>query len=119
MDPAELKNMWEAIKTTKELFEKRKGAQDWQRNIVDGSRNLKTKCEWANYYSWLSNPSAFVPKEESQFLFEEEDNELWKNYKYPAGVYEKRYKNGNETVIHIVNEKWHPKQGQNEEKTKE
>ena len=115
MSPEETTNLWNDINKTKELFIKRNSSHDWQRNIVDGSKTLKTKTEWANFYAWLSNPNHFVVKqEETDFNFDEEDDELWKSYKYPEGIYEKRYKNGNETVIHIVNKNLYP--DQNDEK---
>ena len=116
MSPEELKNLWVAIHKTQELFKTRSGTSDWQRNIVDGSSSLKTKIEWSNFYAWLANPSQFIPKENEEDFKFEEDCELWKNYKYPEGVHEKIFKNGNETMIHIVNDKWYANDAEEDEK---
>ena len=48
-----------AISRTKELFHDRDTAEDWGRNIIEGSEGLETQRDWTLYYSFLNNPTEF------------------------------------------------------------
>ena len=48
-----------AMQKTAELFETRSRPEDWGRNIVEGSKGLKTDRDWTLYYSYLFNPETF------------------------------------------------------------
>ena len=43
---AEHQNLQAAIRETRDLFKRRATAADWARNLIEGSRRLKTKKEW-------------------------------------------------------------------------
>ena len=51
-----------AMARTAELFESRSRPEDWGRNIVEGSKGLKTDRDWTLYYSYLFNPETFDPE---------------------------------------------------------
>ena len=55
----ELKN---AIERTRKLFLTRDHAQDWGRNIIEGSVGLHSREDWTRYYSFLNNPNQFDPE---------------------------------------------------------
>ena len=48
-----------AMERTKKLFHERDTAEDWGRNIIEGSAGLKTEHDWTLYYSYLTNPNGF------------------------------------------------------------
>ena len=108
MNSDQTERLWTAINKTSELFKTRTSHDDWQRNIVDGCAGLESKMEWANYYTWLSAPKNFEQKKnESDFDFTEHDaQKVYDAFEYPEGVHEVYYKNGTETIIHVVNDKW-------------
>ena len=54
----------EAIQHTKQLFQKRTRSEDWGRNIIEGSSNIKSIKDWTKYYSFLTNPNHFDPENE-------------------------------------------------------
>ena len=101
----EVKNVLEAIEKTRELFIRRNSDLDWQRNLVEGSANLKSPMEFGNFYKWLACPEKFkMEKDRSKFEFgfSDQDKKMWEDYKYPDGMYEKVTMNGNQTQIHVT-----------------
>ena len=91
-----------SIRKTKELFKRRNTAEDWARNLLEGSRRLKTKNDWDTYYAFITDPLGF------------EDGDIVENMgtcnmqegiptDYPSFMKVVKTMNGNETMIHVVN----------------
>ena len=55
----ELKN---ALALTRKLFRERDHADDWGRNLIEGSAGIESMEDWTKYYSFLSNPEGFDPE---------------------------------------------------------
>ena len=103
MDANALQRFWKAEDKTKELFKTRRAAEDWGRNIIEGSEGLESKLEWGNYYSFLAKPNNFTIK--NSFIYADADEKI--EYEYPEHMKTVIHKNGSETFIHIKNEKYY------------
>ena len=51
-----------ALALTRKLFRERDHADDWGRNIIEGSAGIESMEDWTKYYSFLTNPEAFDPE---------------------------------------------------------
>ena len=111
MSPEDRILFQQAVQKTTELFKKRTTARDWSDNIIQGSSMLNTKNSWKHYYAWLGNPQNYNEEQTDQL-------EVVPTTEDDIGCYDKRltvskFKNGNETLIHIKNPSLHT---QNDEK---
>ena len=108
---AEHQNLQAAIRETRDLFKRRGTAGDWARNLIEGSRRLKTKKEWTKYYAYLANPEGFDPNREYAVV-KPEDMTI---EPYPEEQVVTEFKNGTETIVHVKNRV----RSQDDEKTRE
>ena len=83
-----------AIDATNLLFKERRRAEDWGRNIIEGSRGLTAVSDWTKYYSYLTNPAAFDPDQELEVM--DPNTPL---PKLQNGLREVVYKNGTDYTI--------------------
>jgi len=83
-----------ALEQTRELFRTRDRAEDWGRNILEGSKGLTTEGDWTKYYSYLTNPGAFNPDVDLETL---DPNEVIEDI--PAEFEEVTHMNGTEVLI--------------------
>ena len=83
-----------ALALTRKLFRERDHADDWGRNIIEGSAGLESMSDWTKYYSFLSNPEDFDPE---AVLAPMEDDVVIPPPPKEFDVVETR--NGNETYI--------------------
>ena len=90
-----------AIAQHKLLNKERTGTEWWSSNIVDSSRELTEKRDWALFYSYLANPQTFDPTILPVTL---DDLHVIPDQieKYPSELREERIQNGNVTHINIV-----------------
>ena len=89
----------QAIARTEKLFKTRGCAEDWSRNIIEGSAGLATQRDWLLYYSFLTNPGGFDPNAN---LVPAEDVVI----PAPDPRYKLvEYQNGGETTIHYKRRK--------------
>ena len=86
----------EAMKKTAGLFEARNRPEDWGRNIVEGSRGLKTQRDWTLYYSYLFNPETFNPDAVIETI-----NPTHEIEPLPEGLVMEQRKNGSEIIVNI------------------
>ena len=87
-----------AIDRLKILFKERDSAEWWSQNIIDASQDIKKKENWTKFYSYMHNPENFDPNIDLKTM---EDCEEEIDLSYPEGLEAIRYKNGNETTIHV------------------
>ena len=92
-----------AIAETKNLFRRRNSPEDWARNLIEGSRGIKTSKGWGLYYAFLANPKGFdITKEVIPFNTSEYNPEP-----YPEYMTVEKFQNGpSETIIHVKNTKY-------------
>ena len=83
-----------ALALTRKLFRERDHADDWGRNIIEGSSGIETMEDWTKYYSFLSNPEDFDPE---AVLAPMEEGTVLPPHPKEFDVIET--KNGNETII--------------------
>ena len=83
-----------ALGQTRELFRTRDKAEDWGRNILEGSKGLTTERDWTLYYSYLTNPNEFNPEADLKTL---DPNEVIGDI--PAELEKVTHKNGTEVLI--------------------
>ena len=91
-----------SIRKTKELFKRRNTAEDWARNLLEGSRRLNTEKDWDTYYAFITNPLGF---EEGEIVEKMGTCSIHEGVppEYPSFMKVVKTMNGNETMIHIVN----------------
>ena len=99
MKQSELKELSDAIQKTKDFFKKRNHANDWSRNIEQGSAGLKTKQQFGRYYSWLANPNHFDLNQEVQYM----DCDEYNPPPYEAGMEVETIQNGPDVFIRVKN----------------
>ena len=85
-----------AMQKTAELFEARSRPEDWGRNIVEGSKDLKTQGDWTLYYSYLFNPDTFNPEAVIDTI-----NPAHEIEPLPEGLVMEQRKNGTEIIVNI------------------
>ena len=83
-----------AIEQTQKLFKTRDRAEDWGRNILEGSKGITTERDWTLYYSYLTNPSEFNPEADLKPL---DPNEVIEDI--PTELEKVTHTNGNEVFI--------------------
>lgn len=111
MKQSELDELTQAIENTKDFFKRRTHANDWSRNIEEGSAGLKTKQSWARYYKWLSNPQHFDLNEEIEYM----DCDEYNPPPYEDGMVVETHKNGPDLFIRVINTN-HAPETQDDEK---
>ena len=93
-----------AIRETEALFRAHTTAEDWSNNIIVGSRSVKTPEQWTHFYAYLASPTTYdstrVYKPVSQ-----EEHDAFERPPLHKGLQEKIYKNGLDTIIHVVRKK--------------
>ena len=85
-----------AMAKTAELFGSRSRPEDWGRNIVEGSKGLKTDRDWTLYYSYLFNPETFDPEAEIDTI-----DPTFKVEPLPKGLVMEQRKNGTEIIVNV------------------
>ena len=93
-----------AIRDTEALFRAHTSAEDWSNNIVNGSRSLKTPEQWTHFYAYLASPTTY----DSNRTYKAVSQKEYDDYVRPPlhkGLRETIFKNGTETIIHVVREK--------------
>ena len=104
MNDADRKDFNEAIDTTTELFKRRRTAEDWVRNIEEGSKSLKTGHAWKHYYAWLANPQQYNEEEVNGLdIIDTNDTSVIKEW--PKCMVVETVKNGHEIIINVVKQK--------------
>ena len=99
MNQSELKELAEAIDKTKDFFKRRTHANDWSRNIEQGSSGLKTKQQWGRYYNWLANPQHFDINEHIDYM----DCDEYNPPPYEDGMEIEEFQNGPDLLIRVTN----------------
>ena len=91
-----------SIRKTKELFKRRNTAEDWARNLLEGSRRLKTENDWDQFYTFITDPLGF---EEGEIVEKLGTCSMQEGVPtdYPSFMKVVKTMNGNETMIHVVN----------------
>ena len=103
-----------AIAETTDLFKRRTQAEDWSRNLIEGSSELKTAQQWKHFYTWLANPNQYNEEETNKM---EISDETAKIEPYDSCMRTETFQNGPcETIINIINTSG-PSSEQDEEKT--
>ena len=85
-----------AMAKTAELFGSRSRPEDWGRNIVEGSKGLKTERDWTLYYSYLFNPETFDPEAVIETI-----DPTFKVEPLPEGLVMEQRKNGTEIIVNV------------------
>jgi hypothetical protein len=95
-----------SIRKTKDLFKRRNTAEDWARNLLEGSKRLKTVEDWDLFYTFLVDPMGY---EENEIAPRKETCNVQEGIPsdYPSHMKVVKIKNGGETMIHVVNTTWH------------
>lgn len=114
MNDSEIRELAEAIENTNLLFKTRTRANDWARNIEEGSKQLKTKQQWGRYYKWLSNPTHFDINEKVDYM----DCDEYNPPPYEDCMEVETYKNGPDIFITVKNKNLYPS-NQDDEKVEE
>jgi hypothetical protein len=91
-----------SVRKTKDLFARRPSAEDWARNLLEGSKRLNTKHDWDKFYTFITNPDAYEEGEISEHFLPAKISEGIPT-DYPSHMKVVKIMNGNETVIHVVN----------------
>jgi len=113
MNPKERSVFQKAIAETTDLFKRRSQAEDWSRNLIEGSRELKTPHQWKHFYTWLANPNQYNEEETNKM---EIATEAAKIEPYDSCMRTETFQNGPcETIINVINTSGHSEQ--DEEKT--
>lgn len=99
MDADKLAQLKEAIEKTTNLFRNRTHANDWSRNIIEGSAGLKTKQQWGRFYKWMSNPTHFKLTDTVEYMDVDEYNPP----AYEDGMEVEETMNGPDLFIRIRN----------------
>ena len=86
----------EAMEKTAQLFESRSRPEDWGRNIVEGSRCLKTDRDWTLYYSYLFNPETFDKDAVIETI-----NPTFEIEPLPKGLVMEQRQNGTEIIVNV------------------
>jgi hypothetical protein len=102
-----------SVRKTKDLFARRPSAEDWARNLLEGSKRLKTKHDWDKFYTFITNPEAFEEGEIPDHFSQAKISEGIPT-DYPPHMKVVKIMNGNETMIHVVNTR---KRGEDDEKS--
>ena len=89
-----------AMARTQKLFHERDKAEDWGRNIIEGSAGRKTEKDWTLYYSFLTNPVAFNENVCTQTI---NPTEIIKPL--PEELVSTETRNGSETLIIVKRRK--------------
>jgi hypothetical protein len=102
-----------SIRKTKELFRRRQTGEDWARNLLEGSRRLKTVDDWDMYYAFIANPDAYeenkIPARTGTCCVHE-----GVPTDYPDFMEVRKVINGGETIIHVINKR---SRGEDDEKS--
>ena len=91
-----------SLRKTKELFKRRNTAEDWARNLLEGSRRLKTAHDWDQFYAFITDPLGF---EDGEMVEKMGTCSMQEGIppEYPSFMKVVKTMNGNETMIHVVN----------------
>ena len=102
-----------SIRKTKDLFKRRATAEDWARNLLEGSTRLKTAADWDQFYVFLTDPMAY---DDGDIAVKMNTCSVQEGVPtdYPAHMKVLKTQNGGETIIHVVNTQG---RGEDEEKT--
>ena len=101
MDEQERNGFLQAIKKTKELFQRRRTAESWSDNLIEGSASLETPNQWKHYYAWMANPGKY--NEEEVNGMKTLDEQAFEVEPYHEDLVVKQFKNGTDTIIHVTN----------------
>ena len=101
MNEQERSGFLQAIKKTKELFQRRRAAEAWSDNLIEGSAVLETASQWKHYYAWMANPGKY--NEEEVNGLKTLDEQAFEIEPYHEDLVVKQFKNGTETIIHVTN----------------
>ena len=101
MNSSEQKVFQESMKTTVDLFKRRNRAEDWSRNLIEGSQKLTTGEQWKHYYAWLSNPTSYDEDEVNQ-LAVVGDTVPTNLEEYPESLKVDTFQNGKETLFLVT-----------------
>ena len=112
MDADKLAQLKEAIEKTTNLFRNRTHANDWSRNIIEGSAGLKTKQQWGRFYKWMSNPNHFDINEKIEYM----DCDEYNPPPYEDGMVVETHQNGPDLFIKVINTNDTPMSTQDDEK---
>jgi hypothetical protein len=91
-----------SVRKTKDLFARRPSAEDWARNLLEGSKRLKSKHDWDKFYTFITNPEAYEEGEIPEDFSPAKISEGIPT-DYPTHMKVVKTMNGNETLIHVVN----------------
>ena len=98
------------FRKTLDLFKKRNTSEDWSRNLVEGSRGLRTRLQWKHFYAFLANPRGYDEKLVCRETAEAEHHAGPCITPYPPCYEVHEYQNGNETIIHVRNKELYPEE---------
>ena len=101
MNEQERSGFLQAIKKTKELFQRRRAAEAWSDNLIEGSAALETASQWKHYYAWMANPGKY--NEEEVNGLKTLDEQAFEVEPYHDDLVVKQFQNGPDTIIHVTN----------------
>ena len=114
MENTTRQNIEKAISLLKANFKKNNNSNSWADNIVNASKHLSGREEWAHFYHFLANPRSYDM--DKILLGKTELPQEYVDLKNDPRLREITYRNGNEVTIHLKNDTYG---GSDDEKTQE